>query len=155
MDGLQYWKFKQYSVSEVTLEVVKNLIERRTKEKRFEQLVLKWSLSLFVMLFFSLIYIYFYKLPAFGTMFLMNRNVIGYLSQDKLLLTLFIIGIFSIVQMIYYKKKHTKAENEYEELRIATIERGEELWEKPVPWKHRHEVFDWLKQEHDVNLYHK
>ncbi|MCF6408261.1 DUF2663 family protein [Pseudalkalibacillus salsuginis] len=155
MNGLQYWKFKQYLISEVTLEVVKNLIERRTKEKRFEQLLLKWSLSLFVVLFFSIVYTYFYKLPALERMFLTNRDIMSDLTKDKLLFILLIAGVFCVIQMIHYKKKHTKAENEYEELRIATIERGEELWEKPVPWKHRHEVFDWLKSEHDINLYHK
>ncbi|WP_349407596.1 DUF2663 family protein [Pseudalkalibacillus sp. SCS-8] len=155
MDGLQLWKFKQYQVSEVTLEVVKNLVERRQKEQRFEQLLLKWSLSLFVIMFFSLLYIYFYKLPMFENMFLSAGKMTAYLFQDRILFILFVIGVFCFIQMFLYKRKHMKAEKEYEELRIATIERGEELWEKPAPWDRRHEVYEWLKKEYDVNLYHK
>ncbi len=155
MDGLRVWKFKQYQISEVTMEVIKSLVEKRQKEQRFEQLLLKWSLSLFVILFFAVLYIYFYKLSTLETMFINSSNISEYFLQDMLLFVLFVGGLLCLVQMILYKKKHVKAESEFEELRIATIERGEELWEKPVPWNHRHEVFEWLKKEHDVNLYHK
>lgn len=155
MDGMKIWKFRQCQVSEVTIEVIKSLIEKRQKEQRFEQLVLKWALTLFVILFFALLYIYFYKLPTVENLYVSTQSVSANLLQDKILGVLIIVGILSFVQMILYKKKHTKSESEYEELRIATIERGEELWEKPVPWQHRHEVFEWLKAEYDVNLYHK
>lgn len=155
MDDLKVWNFKQYQVSEVTLEVLKSLVEKRQKEQKFEQLLLKWSLSLFVILFFAILYIYFYKLPAIESMFMNSRKASEYFMQDMILFVLFIVGVLCFIQMFLYKKKHVKAEGEYEELRIATIDRGEELWEKPVPWQHRHEVFEWLKKEHDVNLYHK
>lgn len=155
MDGLKYWKFKHLMVSEVTLEIMGQLIERRQKEQKYEETLLKWSLSLFVVIFFSLIYIYFYKLTMIEKAFAGSHTTIDYIFEDKLLLVMGIAMLTCLFQMFVYKNKHKKAENEYEELRITTIDRGEELWEKPVPWNHRHEVYDWMKKEHDINLYYK
>ncbi|WP_257347757.1 YpbF family protein [Pseudalkalibacillus decolorationis] len=155
MDGLKDRKFKQYMISGVTVEVIDQLIDRRKKEQKYEQTLLKWSLSLFVVIFFTFLYVYFYKLRLVQQSFFSTKGMFEFIIQDKLLLVMTVAGLTCLIQLFAYKKKHQKAENEYEELRKTTIERGEELWEKPVPWKHRHEVFDWLKNEHDINLYHK
>ncbi|WLD91858.1 DUF2663 family protein [Alkalihalobacillus sp. AL-G] len=155
MTGLKNWKFKHLMISEVTVEVLEQLIERRIKEQRYEETLLKWSLSLFVVIFFAFLYLYFYKFSTIQMTFIDTRTIFDYIVQDNLLLFMVIAGLTCMIQMIVFKKKHSKAESDYEELRITTIERGEELWEKPIPWDHRHEVFDWMKKEHDINLYFK
>ena len=48
-----------------------------------------------------------------------------------------------------------KAEKEYQLLRCEIITKSKLLWEKESEWKNRHKVFEMMKKNYDINLYHE
>ena len=48
-----------------------------------------------------------------------------------------------------------KAEKEYQLLRCEIIQKSKLLWENESEWKNRHKVFEMMKNNFDINLYHE
>ncbi len=55
------------------------------------------------------------------------------------------------MKVLYTKRE--KAEKEYHALRSEIIDRSKDLW-KEDSWKKRNEVYELMKKEWDINLYH-
>jgi hypothetical protein len=63
------------------------------------------------------------------------------------------IGLYGY--MVLIKKKLDKAEKEFQLLRCEIINKSKQLWEKEEEWKNRHKVFEMMKKNYDINLYHE
>ncbi|WP_070121174.1 DUF2663 family protein [Bacillus marinisedimentorum] len=70
------------------------------------------------------------------------------------LLFLFILAVQYAV-LLTYKMKEDMAKEEYENLRIEIISRSEEFWKTEDQWKERAEVFRYLKDFYEINLFHE
>jgi adenylate kinase len=53
------------------------------------------------------------------------------------------------------KQQKEKKEKEYQELRCEIVDRSKDLWKKEEEWKNRHIVFEIMKKQYDINLYHE
>ncbi len=57
--------------------------------------------------------------------------------------------------LLTYKMKEDMAKEDYENLRIEIISRSEEFWKNEEQWRERAEVFRYLKDVYDINLFHE
>ncbi|WP_409270500.1 YpbF family protein [Neobacillus sp. SCS-31] len=68
----------------------------------------------------------------------------------------FLVGTVSLYGlMIMLKEQRDKKEKEYHDLRCEIVDRSKDLWKKEDEWKSRHIVFEMMKREFDINLYHE
>ncbi|WP_059170986.1 DUF2663 family protein [Bacillus sp. FJAT-27445] len=68
----------------------------------------------------------------------------------------FLVGTVSLYgMMVLLKEQREKKEKEYHELRCEIVDRSKDLWKKEEEWKSRHLVFEMMKKEFDINLYHE
>ncbi|HET7629229.1 MAG TPA: DUF2663 family protein [Bacillales bacterium] len=138
-------------VSEVTRNVLKELIERKQELNRCRKHTLRGSVCMLT----GVASLFLYALATKGS--LLSDFSFASLQQmfrDPLIwgLTLFVLAAYLYLRAVSIKAK--EADDEYEELREEIIERLEELFGEPDAWKHRHLVFRRLEQGHDINLYH-
>lgn len=75
--------------------------------------------------------------------------------QEGVPLFLTVLFIACSFLLVYFHRKHEEAEEDYENLREEIVDRCEELFQEKGQWEKRHELFDQLIKEYDINLYHK
>ncbi|GAA0347189.1 hypothetical protein GCM10008967_41980 [Bacillus carboniphilus] len=103
---------------------------------------------------------------AFFTLLYLFRVVIEpYSDSFQIMISAFVESSFHLYLLIlvggfyggmnFYKKKKTKAEDEYHALRREIVDRSKDLWKKEEAWHKRHLVYDMMKKEFDINLYHE
>ncbi|RIW28004.1 DUF2663 family protein [Bacillus salacetis] len=135
---------------QATKQMLQNVIERKTKWDKFKRIhaIMLWSS---VFLAFCLIY-YFYNriIGPYSYSFEAVFSVV-FSKESHLYAFLVIFGMFGAVKVLYEKKE--KAEKEYQALRSEIIDRSKDLW-KEESWKKRHQVYELLKKQWDINLYH-
>jgi hypothetical protein len=133
-----------------TKQMLQNVIEKKRKWDKFKQihLLMLWSS---VFLAFCFIY-YFYNsiISPYSYSFEAVFSAV-FSKQSHMYTFLFIFGMFGAVKVLYDKKE--KAEKEYHALRSEIIDRSKDLW-KDDSWKKRHQVYELLKKEWNINLYH-
>ena len=136
---------KDQYVSQVGFVLLETLIGRKNSEKSAEKFLQTATLATLACLGLGVAYI------------ILNVETFNFLSFLSNLYLFAFITLFAVCSFItkYAKKKLDKAEKEYEELRYEIIDRQEELWDTRERWQKRHELFEWLAKEYDVNLFHK
>ncbi|MGR3764871.1 YpbF family protein [Rossellomorea sp. NS-SX7] len=133
-----------------TKQMLNNLVDRKQKFDRAKKLHLY---ILWTAMFTAFCFLYYVTKAilepysySFGTMFSV------YVSDSiHLLISVFLAGLFGAVKVLYQQKE--KKEKEYQDLRKEIIDRSKDLW-KDEAWKRRHQVFDKMKSQFDINLYH-
>ncbi|EDL63611.1 YpbF family protein [Bacillus sp. SG-1] len=133
-----------------TKQMLQNVIERKQKWdklKRFH-LIMLWG-----SVFFAFILIYYFYNKVIGPYSYSFEAVFSafFSKESHLYAFLFITGMFGAVKVLYDKKE--KAEKDYHALRSEIIDRSKDLW-KEDSWKKRHRVYELMKKEWDINLYH-
>ena len=48
-----------------------------------------------------------------------------------------------------------KAEKEFHALRCEIVDRSKDLWKREEVWRERHKIFNVLKENYGINLYHE
>ncbi|KKK37570.1 hypothetical protein WQ57_12585 [Mesobacillus campisalis] len=77
-----------------------------------------------------------------------------FVSQSANLYFLIVtLGLFGLMNLL--KEKREKAEKEYHALRCEIIDKSKDLWKKEEEWKNRHLVFEMMKKQYDINLFHE
>ena len=133
-----------------TKQMLQNVIDRKQKWDKLKNthLLLLWSSTFITFCFFY----YFYKTIIGPYSYSFEAIFSAFFSKDiHLYVFLFIFGMFGAVKVIYDKKE--KAEKEYHALRSEIIDRSKDLW-KEDSWKRRHQIYELMKKEWDINLYH-
>lgn len=133
-----------------TKQMLNNLVDRKQKFDRAKKLHLY---ILWTAMFTAFCFLYYVTKAilepysySFGTMFSV------YVSDSiHLLISVFLAGLFGAVKVLHQQKE--KKEKEYQDLRKEIIDRSKDLW-KDEAWKRRHQVFDKMKSQFDINLYH-
>mgnify|MGYP001177949011 CR=1 FL=1 len=105
-------------------------------------------------------------ISAFIFLYYINETVIEpYDDSFQVMISVFVDHPFHLYMVLIIggsfggmnvlKKKKTKAEDEYHELRREIVDRSKDLWKHEVAWKKRHLVLDMMKKEFNINLYHE
>jgi hypothetical protein len=137
---------------QATKQMLQSVIERKKKFDiaKKQHIVSIWaSMSsaalLFLYLYFFIAYPYSYSFFAMFSVFVDNFNHF-----------IFLVATFGFYgYMIFLKQKRDKAEKEYQGLRCEIIDRSKDLWKQEAAWKNRHKVFEMMKKNYDINLYHE
>ncbi|MFT8322406.1 MAG: YpbF family protein [Bacillus sp. (in: firmicutes)] len=139
-----------------TDEATKTMLEKLVAKKRkYDLLNKRHLLIMWLTIFLAFVYSYWlYKQIAipyahsFAVMF--SEFVQG---KFNLYATIIIVGCFGFMNIL--KQKKDKAEKEYHQLRCEIIDKSKDLWKKEEEWKNRHKVFEMMKQQYDINLFHE
>jgi lysylphosphatidylglycerol synthetase-like protein (DUF2156 family) len=139
-----------------TDQATKQMLENvRKRKEKFDDSKRWHNFSILVTLLFAAIYLgYFYFTIAkhysysFSAMFSASVN-----DSINIFLFIFTIGMYGAMNVLRQKKE--KKEKEYQELRCEIVDRSKDLWKKEEQWKNRHLVFEMMKKNYDINLYHE
>ena len=137
---------------QATRKVLQKVVERK---QRYEQLksrhlIVMWSTILIS--FFYFIYLYYYLFQPYSYSF--SAIFSSYVNQSSnLYMLIFIIGLYGFMNLI--RGKRDKAEKEFHALRCEIIDKSKDLWKKEDEWKNRHIVFEMMKENFDINLFHE
>jgi hypothetical protein len=137
---------------QATRKMLQKVVERKEKYDRLasRHLIVMWSTILIS--FFYFIYLYYYLFQPYSYSF--SAIFSSYVNQtSNLYLLIFIIGLYGYMNLI--RGKRDKAEKEFHALRCEIIDKSKDLWKKEDEWKNRHIVFEMMKENFDINLFHE
>ena len=137
---------------QATRKMLQKVVERKKKYDRLasRHLIVMWSTILIS--FFYFIYLYYYLFQPYSYSF--SAIFSSYVNQSSnLYLLIFIIGLYGYMNLI--RGKRDKAEKEFHALRCEIIDKSKDLWKKEDEWKNRHIVFEMMKENFDINLFHE
>ncbi|MGG1691574.1 YpbF family protein [Bacillus ginsengihumi] len=136
---------------EATKQMLQHVVDRKYKFERLKkkhQLIL-WTSILYTFLW-SFCLFYFFVRPYSYTLFELFEVVFNH--QLYIFSLLLIVCLWGMSKILFDKKE--KAEKEFQDLRCEIIDRSKDLW-KGEAWKKRHEIFEMMKTQYDINLYHE
>jgi hypothetical protein len=137
---------------QATRQMLQNVVVRKRK---FDAVKRKHIMSIWAVMILSLmllLYIYFYiAIPYSYSFFAMFSVFVD--DSVHFIFLLSTVGLYGY--MILLKHKRDKAEKEYHGLRCEIIDRSKDLWKQQEEWKNRHKVFEMMKKNYDINLYHE
>lgn len=144
-------KMLNHHTDEATKQTLQLLVNKKRKQDTFKKREWRWRMFCCVTVGFFLAYVYFYifhQSPSYSASisYFFDRSV-------HFWMVMFIAFQLGMIKYLLYKKD--KAEKEYHELRKEMVKRSDDYWSKPTDWKQRHHVFDMMKKEFDINLYHE
>lgn len=135
-----------------TKQILENVVKRKRKfdlyKKRHTATI--WVTISIVSLFFLYLYFtiasnYSYSFAAMFSAFVNDTNNLTFLTAT--------VGMYGYMNLLKGKKE--KAEKEFHDLRCEIVDRSKDLWSKEDAWKNRHLVFEMMKKNYDINLYHE
>lgn len=135
-----------------TKQMLQKVVERKRKFDafKFRHLTVLW---LTVFLAFSYIY-FLYKTIAVPYSYSFAAMFSAFVDQSFNLYAFVVIGgLFGLMNLL--KQKKDKAEKEFHALRCEIIDKSKDLWKPKDAWKNRHLVFEMMKKNYDINLYHE
>ncbi|KMM38121.1 DUF2663 family protein [Guptibacillus hwajinpoensis] len=149
MDVFKQWNLPQPQ-SNVTIVLLQELVERKNDEKHFKAKSLFYG---YVLTFLILIIgaIFLYELERSTALFVRSVSP----TTTPFLSVTILMSIAAFYQLRKFNKKCKKAEDEFESLRLEVLDRSDELFEGQIQWENRDDVFKYMKETHDVNLYYK
>jgi len=144
-------KLNHYT-DEATKEMLQKVVE---KKRKFEVLHKRHLLVMWLTILFAFCYFLFlYKHVAIPYAHSMERMFSAFVEESfNLYAMTVIIGSFGFMNVL--KQKTDKAEKEFHALRCEIIDKSKDLWKKEEEWKNRHQVFEMMKKEYDINLFYE
>lgn len=144
-------KMLNHHTDEATKQTLQLLVNKKRKQDTFKKREWRWRVFCSVTAGLFLVYVYFFifhQSPSYSASisYFFDRTV-------HFWIVMFIAFQLGMIKYLLYKKD--KAEKEYHDLRKEMVKRSDDYWSKPTDWKQRHQVFDMMKKEFDINLYHE
>ncbi|KAB2338354.1 DUF2663 family protein [Cytobacillus depressus] len=137
---------------QATRQMLQKVVERKTK---FDTFKLRHLIAMWATMFLSFCYfIYLYQTVmkpysySFSAMFSVFVN-----QSANLYFLVMTVGLYGLMNVL--RAKREKAEKEFHALRCEIIDKSKDLWKKEDEWKNRHTVFEMMKANYDINLYHE
>lgn len=135
-----------------TKQMLENL--RKRKEKfDFAQRNHYFSIygtTIFAFIFISYFYFAIAKYYSYSFFALFSASI-----NNHKAIVLFAITIICYGAMNLLRQQKEKKEKEYQELRAEIVDRSKDLWKREEEWRNRHIVFEMMKKNYDINLYHE
>lgn len=137
---------------QATRQMLQKVVERKRKydKLKLQHLIIMWLTLLLAFIF--LFYIYKTVMQPYSYSFAAMFSV--FVNQSANLYFLVItFGLYGLMNLL--REKREKAEKEYHALRCEIIDKSKDLWKKEDEWKNRHIVFEMMKTNYDINLFHE
>jgi hypothetical protein len=144
------------SLDDKTDPATKQMLENVVKKKRkFDKYKFAHNFSIVLTLVLTSWFLsYFYHLIGNYSSYSFLDLFSIFIGQEiNVLFLLTIIGIYFGMNVL--KKQRDKFEKEFHGLRCEIVDRSKDLWKKEEEWKNRHVVFEMMKKEYDINLFHE
>mgnify|MGYP000937109203 CR=1 FL=1 len=135
-----------------TKQMLQNVVKRK---KKFDQYKAKHLFVMSCTLFFTFIYfIYLYLTIVKPFSYSFSAMFSAYVGHSANLYFLIItMGTYGLMNV--FKVKMDKAEKEFHAIRCEVIDKSKDLWNKEESWSNRHLVFEMMKKQYDINLFHE
>jgi hypothetical protein len=135
-----------------TRKMLQKVVEKKQKydQLKSRHLFVMWSSILITFSYF--IYIYYHVLSPYSYSFAAMFSAFIQYSANLYMLMV-VVGLYGFMNVL--KEKRDKAEKEYHALRCEIIDKSKDLWKKEEAWSNRHIVFEMMKTNFDINLYHE
>ncbi|MBB6444732.1 YpbF family protein [Bacillus benzoevorans] len=137
---------------QATKKMLLKVVERKQKYDQLtnRHLLLMWSTIFITFCYF--LYLYYFLFVPYSYSFAAVFSVFVGKSWNVFLLML-VIGLYGWMNIL--REKRDKAEKEFHALRCEIIDKSKDLWKKEDQWQNRHLVFDMMKKNFDINLFHE
>lgn len=137
---------------DATKQMLQKVVERKRKFDKFKlrHLIVMWTTIFIAFLYF--IYLYYSVMAPYSYSFASMFSVFVKNSANLYLLVI-VVGLYGLMNLL--REKREKAEKEYHAIRCEIIDKSKDLWKKEDEWKNRHTVFEMMKANYDINLYHE
>jgi hypothetical protein len=137
---------------EATKEMLENVRKRKRKFDNAKKLHNYFIMATLMAAFIFLNYFYFYiaKQNSYSFFSIFSASINDMVNMLLLGLTILMYGTMNIL-----KQQREKKEKEYHDLRCEIVDRSKDLWKKEGYWENRHLVFEMMKKNYDINLYHE
>ncbi|MFJ7725519.1 DUF2663 family protein [Neobacillus sp. NPDC097160] len=141
---------------EHTDQATKQMLENVRKRKdKFDNLK-KWHyISIYLTLFFAFIFFVYFYFNIAGHHSYSFLAIISVALNDTFNMFVLTMTLIGLGAMNLLKQQKEKKEKEYQELRCEIVDRSKDLWKREEEWKNRHIVFEIMKKQYDINLYHE
>jgi Protein of unknown function (DUF2663) len=139
-----------------TDEATKQMLENvRKRKEKFDIAEKRHFLAIYLTLacaviFFGNFYITIAKQYSYSFFAMFSATL-----DDTLSVFMFALTIIGLGSMNVLKQQKEKKEKEYQELRKEIVDKSKDLWKKEEDWKNRHLIFEMMKKNYDINLYHE
>ncbi|WNB93692.1 DUF2663 family protein [Bacillus sp. NEB1478] len=150
MKTINHWEIKPF-VNELTSIVLGQLVEKKAEKERWKKALNQWGASMIFVVIATFVYLYYFRVRTASS----YVNPVTLLFGDEMVWICTIFLIYSGFQMIWMKKKYKKADDDYEAIRTDFIDRNEEWWSDEKQWDKRHIVFEFMKKQYNINIFHK
>ncbi|MDQ0271113.1 YpbF family protein [Cytobacillus purgationiresistens] len=137
---------------QATRQMLQKVVERKNKFDKLKEwhLLVMWAVVLLSFIYFA--YLFYQVLQPYSYSFAAMFSV--FVNQTfNLYCLITIIGLFGWMNVL--RQKREKAEKEYQALRCEIIDKSKDLWKKEEEWKNRHIVYNMMKKNYDINLFHE
>ncbi|AIM15472.1 YpbF family protein [Neobacillus sedimentimangrovi] len=141
---------------EHTDEATKQMLENlRKRKKKFDDAERWHYISIYITLLVAFnFFIYFYftiaKFYSYSFFAMFSAAI-----NDQINILLMASVIIGLGAMNVLRQQKEKKEKEYHDLRAEIVDKSKDLWKKEEEWKNRHIVFEMMKKNYDINLYHE
>jgi hypothetical protein len=136
---------------EATKQTLQLLVDKKRKQDNFKKREMRWRVSCCITLGLFLAYVYYF---IFHDSYSFSVSISYFFDRSVHFgVIMFITFQVGMIKYLLYKKD--KAEKEYHDLRKEMVKRSDDYWSQPNEWKQRHQVFEMMKKEFDINLYHE
>lgn len=137
---------------QATRQMLQKVVERK---KKFDVLKTRHAIVMWATVFLAFFYFYYvYKTVMFPYSYSFAAMFSAFVNAStNFYLLAVIIGLYGLMNLL--RDKREKAEKEFHALRCEIIDKSKDLWKKEEEWKNRHLVFEMMKKNFDINLYHE
>ncbi|CAG9623503.1 DUF2663 family protein [Sutcliffiella rhizosphaerae] len=136
---------------EATKQTLQLLVNKKRKFDNFKKRELRWRIACCLTLGLFIGYIYYF---LFHQSYSTAASISYFFDRSVHLWIVMFIGFqLGMIKYLLYKKD--KTEKEYHDLRKEMVKRSDDYWSQPEDWKQRHLVYDMMKKEFDINLFHE
>ncbi|GGH79116.1 flagellar basal body-associated protein FliL [Pullulanibacillus pueri] len=142
--------YRNGEISEHTYYLLNKVKERKRKKDNYKKIL--YSLSLMVLILCAVaLYTLFDGQGTQAEETISIANMLQNTFFTRILVAF--LGVFTLWR--FASKKYEEVDKEYEKLRIEIIERSQELWSHTYDKDSVVQAYHTLKQDYDINLYHK
>nr|WP_239583346.1 DUF2663 family protein [Metabacillus iocasae] len=132
--------------------MLQTVIDRKRKFERLKEKEKKLTLAFIAALLLVGLYLFF----SFSKISIFSFSAaISFLVGETYHLFFILAVMSSYLYLLQIHKKSEKAEKEFHDLRCEIIQKSKELWPTNEKWESRQHVFQLMKREYDINLYHE
>ncbi|WP_453995356.1 YpbF family protein [Bacillus nitroreducens] len=143
-------------LNEYTDEVTKQMLQHSVEKKRkYETLKARsYYMKLVALFLLAIFLVYVYRTLILPYSYSTELMIRIFLDESIYFIFVFIIGgLYGGIR--YVDKKKDEAEDKYHAIRREIVDKSKDLWKEPEQWRERQHVFEMMKKEFDVNLYHE